>query len=68
MKIIMIYIHLNILIFMYIHRMAKAGAPIIGTNCLFDPFISLATLRITNWIIKKFLGLMKRSTGSAEAR
>jgi len=26
-------------------RMAKAGAPIIGTNCLFDPFINLVTMR-----------------------
>lgn len=32
---------LNILI----TRMAKAGAPIIGTNCLFDPFINLVTMR-----------------------
>ena len=24
--------------------MAKAGAPIIGINCLFDPFIALETI------------------------
>jgi len=27
-------------------RMARAGAPIIGINCLFDPFICLETIRI----------------------
>jgi len=27
-------------------RMARAGAPIVGANCLFDPFISLDTLRL----------------------
>jgi len=27
-------------------RMAKAGAPIIGINCLFDPFICLETMRM----------------------
>jgi betaine-homocysteine S-methyltransferase len=27
-------------------RMAKAGAPIIGINCLFDPFICLETVRM----------------------
>ena len=25
-------------------RMAKAGAPIVGINCLFDPFIALETI------------------------
>ena len=27
-------------------RMARAGAPIIGVNCLFDPFICLETVRM----------------------
>jgi len=27
-------------------RMARAGAPIIGLNCLFDPFICLETMRL----------------------
>ena len=27
-------------------RMARAGAPIIGINCLFDPFICLETIRM----------------------
>ena len=27
-------------------RMARAGAPIVGVNCLFDPFICLETLRM----------------------
>ena len=26
--------------------MARAGAPIIGLNCLFDPFICLETMRL----------------------
>ena len=26
-------------------RMAKAGAPILGVNCLFDPFLCLETVR-----------------------
>ena len=27
-------------------RMARAGAPIIGINCLFDPFICLETIKM----------------------
>ena len=26
-------------------RMARAGAPIVGVNCLFDPFLCLETVR-----------------------
>ena len=34
-------------------RMARAGAPIIGVNCLFDPFICLETMKLMKSALDK---------------
>ena len=39
------FLHLKYF-FISSQRMAQAGAPIIGLNCLFDPFICLETMRL----------------------